>query len=213
MKTPATALLDGGGVGCVNETSAPTDHRKIYHHLTFYGFLLCFAALHSRRCITICSRAKRPTLGGPPVVLGTLGGIGLLLALRVTRGKIQRDPALIDASAPAWMSLHRHAVPDESLPVLRSSPGATAPRWGPCWRCISAWCSRCSSRYLWESSCTVFNRTVALVRYARERRMMGMVGGGRRPHPEERPLGPRLEGEPALVLRDARKARPQDEGF
>ena len=36
--------LDGGGVGCVNEDERPTDLRKIYHHLTFYGFLLCFAA-------------------------------------------------------------------------------------------------------------------------------------------------------------------------
>src|SRR5207244_6664646 len=36
--------LDGGGVGCFNEDDKPTDRRKIYHHLTFYGFLLCFAA-------------------------------------------------------------------------------------------------------------------------------------------------------------------------
>ena len=36
--------LDGGGVGCVNEDERPTDRRKIYHHLTFYGFVLCFAA-------------------------------------------------------------------------------------------------------------------------------------------------------------------------
>ena len=36
--------LDGGGVGCFNEDERPTDRRKLYHHLTFYGFLLCFAA-------------------------------------------------------------------------------------------------------------------------------------------------------------------------
>ena len=36
--------LDGGGVGCFNEDERPTDRRRIYHHLTFYGFLLCFAA-------------------------------------------------------------------------------------------------------------------------------------------------------------------------
>src|SRR2546421_1042109 len=34
--------LDGGGVGCYNEDDKPTDRRKLYHHLTFYGFLLCF---------------------------------------------------------------------------------------------------------------------------------------------------------------------------
>ena len=36
--------LDGGGVGCFNEDDKPTDRRKLYHHLTFYGFGLCFAA-------------------------------------------------------------------------------------------------------------------------------------------------------------------------
>ena len=36
--------LDGGGVGCFNEDDRPTDRRKIYHHLTFYGFGLCFAS-------------------------------------------------------------------------------------------------------------------------------------------------------------------------
>jgi citrate/tricarballylate utilization protein len=36
--------LDGGGAGCVNEDERPSDLRKIYHHFTFYGFLLCFAS-------------------------------------------------------------------------------------------------------------------------------------------------------------------------
>src|SRR5438045_2614273 len=45
MKDAASLrYLDGGGVGCVNEDERPSDRRKIYHHLTFYGFLLCFAS-------------------------------------------------------------------------------------------------------------------------------------------------------------------------
>ena len=36
--------LDGGGVGCFNEDERPTDRRRLYHHLTFYGFVLCFAS-------------------------------------------------------------------------------------------------------------------------------------------------------------------------
>ena len=57
--------LDGGGVGCFNDDERPTDRRRIYHHLTFYGFLLCFAVdLASRRSITICWRARRPIRGG-----------------------------------------------------------------------------------------------------------------------------------------------------
>src|SRR5260370_3985612 len=34
----------GGGVGCVNEDERPTDHPKIYHHLTFYRFVLSFSS-------------------------------------------------------------------------------------------------------------------------------------------------------------------------
>src|SRR5947207_2735930 len=36
--------LDGGGGGCFNEDDRPTDRRKLFHHFTFYGFLLCFAS-------------------------------------------------------------------------------------------------------------------------------------------------------------------------
>ena len=56
--------LDGGGVGCFNEDDHPTDRRKIFHHLTFYGFGLCFAATVVARCIIICWRARRRIRGG-----------------------------------------------------------------------------------------------------------------------------------------------------
>ena len=72
--------LDGGGVGCVNEDERPSDLRKIYHHLTFYGFLLCFAAT----CVAtlyhyLIAREAPYPWWDLPVVLGTLGGIGLLI--------------------------------------------------------------------------------------------------------------------------------------
>ena len=38
--------LHGGGVGCYNEDDKPTDRRKLYHHLTFYGFILCLSLIH-----------------------------------------------------------------------------------------------------------------------------------------------------------------------
>ena len=46
--------LHGGGVGCYNEDERPTERRKLYHHLTFYGFVLCFAAtsVATRLCAT-----------------------------------------------------------------------------------------------------------------------------------------------------------------
>ena len=34
--------LDGGGVGCANDEASRADHRRLFHHLTFYGFMLCF---------------------------------------------------------------------------------------------------------------------------------------------------------------------------
>ena len=38
------AISRAAVLGCFNEDERPTDRRRLYHHLTFYGFLLCFAA-------------------------------------------------------------------------------------------------------------------------------------------------------------------------
>ena len=90
--------LDGGGVGCFNEDDKPTDRRKIYHHQTFYGFMLCFAAT----CVAtlwhyfLAREAPYPWWDAP-VVLGTLGGIGLLIGpLGLLAEKWKRDPVLVD---------------------------------------------------------------------------------------------------------------------
>ena len=91
--------LDGGGVGCVNEDERPTDRRKLYHHLTFYGFLLCFAATSTATFYhyLIAREAPYPWYD-LPVVLGTLGGIGLLIGpAGLLAEKWKRDPALVDA--------------------------------------------------------------------------------------------------------------------
>jgi citrate/tricarballylate utilization protein len=90
--------LDGGGVGCFNDGDQPTDRRRLYHHFTLYGFLLCFAAT----CVGtlyhyLLGREAPYAWWDLPVVLGTLGGIGLLvgpLGLLVAKG--QRDPVLTD---------------------------------------------------------------------------------------------------------------------
>jgi citrate/tricarballylate utilization protein len=74
--------------------------RRIFHHLTFYGFLLCFAAT----CVATLYQygfnwlAPYP-LFSIPVILGTLGGIGLvvgpigLLALTAKRPTVLTDSA------------------------------------------------------------------------------------------------------------------------
>jgi citrate/tricarballylate utilization protein len=102
MKDASTLrYLDGGGVGCVNEDERPNDRRKIYHHLTFYGFLLCFAATVIATLYHYWLTREAPyPWWDVPVVLGTLGGLGLLIGpagLLVEKSK--RDPALIDSAA------------------------------------------------------------------------------------------------------------------
>jgi citrate/tricarballylate utilization protein len=90
--------LDGGGVGCFNEDERPTDRRKIYHHFTFYGFLLCFASTSVATLYHYLLAREAPYAWWDlPVVLGTLGGIGLLIGpLGLLAEKFRRDSALAD---------------------------------------------------------------------------------------------------------------------
>ncbi len=90
--------LDGGGPGCHNDGERPDDNRRFYHHLTFYGFLLCLAS-------TTIATAYHYALGrmAPyawhdlPVLLGTLGGIGLVAGpWGLLRAKLRRDAGLGD---------------------------------------------------------------------------------------------------------------------
>jgi citrate/tricarballylate utilization protein len=90
--------LDGGGVGCFNEDERPTDRRRIYHHLTFYGFLLCFAATSVATLYHYLLARQAPyPWWDLPVVLGTLGGVGLLIGpAGLLAEKLKRDPAMVD---------------------------------------------------------------------------------------------------------------------
>ena len=93
--------LDGGGVGCFNEDERPTDHRRIYHHFAFYGFLLCFAST----CVAtlyhyFLAREAPYAWWDLPVVLGTLGGIGLVVGpIGLLVEKSKRDAALVDTNS------------------------------------------------------------------------------------------------------------------
>lgn len=86
--------LDGGhGDGCNESNDAFTLARRRFHHLTFYGFMLCFAA-------TVVATLYHYVLGlyapypfvSVPVLLGTAGGLGLLVG-----------PAGL-----LWLNLRRH---------------------------------------------------------------------------------------------------------
>ncbi len=73
--------LDGGhGQGCNNADDRFTLWRRRFHHLTFYGFLLCLAATASATLYhyLLGMAAPYPVLS-VPVLLGITGGLGLLV--------------------------------------------------------------------------------------------------------------------------------------
>jgi citrate/tricarballylate utilization protein len=90
--------LNGGEVGCYNEDEYPTDRRRNYHHLTFYGFLLCFAATSVATVYHyFLGRVAPYPWWDLPVVLGTLGGVGMLIGTAgLLSAKLRRDPDMID---------------------------------------------------------------------------------------------------------------------
>jgi citrate/tricarballylate utilization protein len=86
--------LDGGhGQGCNDADDAFTLWRRRFHHATFYGFLLCFAATSVATGYHYLLRWPAPyPFWSLPVLLGTVGGIGLLIG-----------PAGL-----FWLNLRRH---------------------------------------------------------------------------------------------------------
>jgi citrate/tricarballylate utilization protein len=93
--------LDGGGVGCYNEDERPTDRRRLYHHLTFYGFLLCFAATSTATLYHYLAGREAPYAWWDlPVLLGTIGGVGLIIGpAGLLAAKRRRDPAMLDRAS------------------------------------------------------------------------------------------------------------------
>jgi citrate/tricarballylate utilization protein len=122
--------LDGGhGDGCNEEDDRFTLARRRFHHFTFYGFLLCFAS-------TVVATLYHYALGWPapypmlsaPVVLGTLGGIGLLVGpagllwLNVTRHPLHGDPAQKPMDRAFIALLMATSLTGLGLLALRTTP-------------------------------------------------------------------------------------------
>jgi CitB domain protein len=121
--------LDGGGVGCMNEDEAPTDRRRLYHHLTFYGFMLCFAATSVATVYHYLVGREAPYFWYDlPVILGTLGGIGLIIGpAGLLAAKWRRDPLLLDQARMGMdvaflVMLFLTSVTGLLLLVLRATP-------------------------------------------------------------------------------------------
>jgi citrate/tricarballylate utilization protein len=90
--------LDSNGAGCTYPNEQHSGARRRFHHFTFYGFLFCLAS-------TTVAAAYHSFFGweaphgyfSAPVVLGTIGGIGLLIGPPGLYWlKRRRDTAIVD---------------------------------------------------------------------------------------------------------------------
>jgi citrate/tricarballylate utilization protein len=93
--------LDGGhGDGCNDANDRFTLWRRRMHHFTFYGFMLCFAATSVATIYHYVFGWQAPyAFTSLPVILGTVGGVGLLVGpagllwLNLNRHKLHGDPS------------------------------------------------------------------------------------------------------------------------
>ena len=95
----ALTNLSSGGAGCTYPDERHSQARRIFHHLTFYGFFLCFASTTVAAIDHLLGFVAPHPYGSAPVILGTLGGLGLLIGpVGLYVVKRRRDPAIGDAA-------------------------------------------------------------------------------------------------------------------
>jgi citrate/tricarballylate utilization protein len=166
--------LDGGKDGCMNDDDAPTDMRKHYHHAVFYGFLLCFASTSVATLYHYLLGREAPYAWWDlPVVLGTLGGIGLVVgSIGLLAAKFKRAPELLDESRFGMdvafiVMLLLTAITGLALLVLRATPAMGITLAVHLGVVFALFLTLPYGKFVHG-----LYRYVALVRYARERRMM-----------------------------------------
>jgi len=72
--------LEGDGAGCAYPDDLPSHARRWFHHITFYGFGLCFVATSLGVIYTyLLGRPAPYPFMSLPVLSGTIGGAGLLI--------------------------------------------------------------------------------------------------------------------------------------
>ena len=105
-------LGGGSDLGCTYPTEEPSKLRRLFHHFTFYGFLLCFAATTTGTIYHYGFGWIAPySYFDLPSIFGTTGGIGLLIG---TAGllALKRNTATQPVGTAATRSL------DDALLVL-----------------------------------------------------------------------------------------------
>lgn len=121
--------LGGGGGGCNYPQESFSGQRRLYHHFTFYGFMLCFAATSVATIYDHWFGWIAPySITSLPVLLGTVGGAGLLIgSAGLLKLKIEADPAplaheVLGMDVAFIMLLFAIALTGLALMILRETP-------------------------------------------------------------------------------------------
>jgi citrate/tricarballylate utilization protein len=122
--------LDGGhGEGCHNEDDRWTQSRRWFHHLTFYGFMLCFASTSVATVYHYGFGWVAPYgWTSLPKLLGVAGGLGLIVGpaglawLRRRRHPAHGDAAQAPMDAGFLALLFIVSATGLLLALLRQTP-------------------------------------------------------------------------------------------
>jgi len=91
--------LHVSGEPCVTGAEVRTPWRRWFHQATLYGFALCFASTCVAALYHLAGFSAPYAYSSLPVLLGTTGGLGLLIGpLGLLAQRRHRDPALTDAA-------------------------------------------------------------------------------------------------------------------
>ena len=122
--------MDGGhGEGCSSRDDGFSNQRRYYHQLTMWGFILCFAST----CVAalydyVLGWAAPYPFFSLPVLLGTIGGIGLLAGpVGLAWNKLRSDPRPMSVSVRGMdyaflISLFMVSLTGLLLLILRDTP-------------------------------------------------------------------------------------------
>ena len=173
--------LDGGhGEGCHNEDDAWTHARRRAHHLSFYGFMLCFLATSTATLYHYALGWQAPyDWLSLPKVFGTLGGVMMLVGtvwswrLHKRRHVLHREPSqhTMDLGFIALLFL----LAFTGLALMLSRNGQFMPFWLVCHLGVVM------AFFLlmpFSKMAHGFYRLAALLRYAVEKRQPQALGLG-----------------------------------